>query len=306
MESQSKMPDIEKVLSGVDRDWQKLVNSLQEGQGRPASPEPAPPESLAPEAPAPANGPAPGKLPAGPRGQKVFNIAVLLLLAAALAGLGFVMVKTQMLDNRVETGRLIIRGQDGLERVWLGERDGRVSLSLLDKAGRTRAQMTLEPDGSPALNLFDPLRQQRVELKLGPAGEPLLRQVREPGSLAGDGGRAPVPGGEAAASGAAAPAPGNEAAAPEAAAPQAPAPQTPETARVLPGNPAGSPQPEGLAAPEAPAGGFVGSRTSNKYHYPECKWAKTIRPERLLHFGSAAEAREKGYIPCPHCIPAAR
>jgi hypothetical protein len=36
---------------------------------------------------------------------------------------------------------------------------------------------------------------------------------------------------------------------------------------------------------------YVGSRTSNKYHYPTCKWARKIRPERLIIFKSVNEAQ---------------
>jgi hypothetical protein len=56
-------------------------------------------------------------------------------------------------------------------------------------------------------------------------------------------------------------------------------------------------------AAAAPAPKFVGSITSNKIHYPDCKWAKTIKPERLITFPSIAAARAQGYIPCPVCRP---
>jgi micrococcal nuclease len=52
-----------------------------------------------------------------------------------------------------------------------------------------------------------------------------------------------------------------------------------------------------------PAVKFVGSKTSNKYHYPECRWAKAIRPQKLVPFTSVEEAQVKGYIPCPVCKP---
>jgi hypothetical protein len=48
---------------------------------------------------------------------------------------------------------------------------------------------------------------------------------------------------------------------------------------------------------------YVGSVTSNKYHYPDCKWAAKIKPYKLRIFHSVKEAREKGYIPCPTCNP---
>jgi hypothetical protein len=48
---------------------------------------------------------------------------------------------------------------------------------------------------------------------------------------------------------------------------------------------------------------YVGSKTSNKYHYPDCKWAKMIPPERLITFKSVEEAQEAGYKRCPVCKP---
>ena len=58
--------------------------------------------------------------------------------------------------------------------------------------------------------------------------------------------------------------------------------------------------------PAASAIKYVGSITSNKYHYPDCKWAKKILPQKLLGFRSVQEAKEKGYIPCPLCQPPLR
>jgi pilus assembly protein CpaE len=59
-----------------------------------------------------------------------------------------------------------------------------------------------------------------------------------------------------------------------------------------------APSPEAEGEPR-----YVGSITSNKYHYPDCQWAKTILPERLIGFKSVAEAKKKGYLPCPTCKP---
>jgi pilus assembly protein CpaE len=74
---------------------------------------------------------------------------------------------------------------------------------------------------------------------------------------------------------------------------------------------AGSAAPQVQATPaKAPAAAkvhskpkYVGSSTSNKYHYLDCKWAKTIPHKKLIAFKSVAEARKKGYIPCPTCNP---
>jgi pilus assembly protein CpaE len=71
-----------------------------------------------------------------------------------------------------------------------------------------------------------------------------------------------------------------------------------------------APHQEQASKPAAPAAAkahtkpkYVGSITSNKYHYPYCKWAKTIPHKKLIAFKSAAAAKAKGYIPCPTCNP---
>ncbi len=49
---------------------------------------------------------------------------------------------------------------------------------------------------------------------------------------------------------------------------------------------------------------YVGSKTSNRYHYPTCRWVKEIRPESLMKFQSVQEAREQRHpIACPACWP---
>jgi len=72
---------------------------------------------------------------------------------------------------------------------------------------------------------------------------------------------------------------------------------SPPAERVAP--PPGSTPPPAVAAPSQ----YVGSVTSNKYHYPHCKWARTIIPKKVRRFASAAQAREAGYVPCPACKP---
>jgi hypothetical protein len=52
-----------------------------------------------------------------------------------------------------------------------------------------------------------------------------------------------------------------------------------------------------------PPATYVGSITSNKYHYPHCKWAAEINAKKLRTFSSVKEAQERGYIPCPTCGP---
>jgi len=48
---------------------------------------------------------------------------------------------------------------------------------------------------------------------------------------------------------------------------------------------------------------YVGSTESNKYHFPDCKWAQKIAPKRQIWFGSGSEAASAGYEPCGTCSP---
>jgi len=48
---------------------------------------------------------------------------------------------------------------------------------------------------------------------------------------------------------------------------------------------------------------YVGSKKSDKYHYPSCKWAQKIKPANLVTFKSAQEAFKAGYVPCKVCRP---
>ena len=51
---------------------------------------------------------------------------------------------------------------------------------------------------------------------------------------------------------------------------------------------------------------YVGSKNSNKYHYPACRAAKKIKPENLVTFNSAKDAKAAGYVPCKVCKPPAQ
>jgi hypothetical protein len=51
---------------------------------------------------------------------------------------------------------------------------------------------------------------------------------------------------------------------------------------------------------------YVGSSKSNKYHYPDCKWALKIKTENLVTFKSAKDALVAGYIPCKVRRPSAK
>ncbi len=43
---------------------------------------------------------------------------------------------------------------------------------------------------------------------------------------------------------------------------------------------------------------IVGSKNSNKYHWPWCAAAKNIKPENQIWFKSEVEAKAAGYQPC--------
>lgn len=47
---------------------------------------------------------------------------------------------------------------------------------------------------------------------------------------------------------------------------------------------------------------FVGSKNSNKYHLPTCRYAKLIKPENIVCFSSAEDATAKNYLPDKGCI----
>jgi len=48
---------------------------------------------------------------------------------------------------------------------------------------------------------------------------------------------------------------------------------------------------------------YVGSKNSNKYHYLTCRSAQKIKPDNLVTFKSAQEAKAPGYVPCKVCKP---
>ncbi len=56
----------------------------------------------------------------------------------------------------------------------------------------------------------------------------------------------------------------------------------------------------GIPVPEGKK--YVGSRNSNKYHLPGCRWAKRINPENEVWFSNPEEAAAGGYVPCKSCL----
>lgn len=47
---------------------------------------------------------------------------------------------------------------------------------------------------------------------------------------------------------------------------------------------------------------LVGSKNSDKYHLPACRWAKRIKPENIVCFASTQDAAAKGYQPDKGCV----
>jgi len=48
---------------------------------------------------------------------------------------------------------------------------------------------------------------------------------------------------------------------------------------------------------------LVGSKTSKKYHRPDCRYALKIKPENRIYFAGIEDAQKQGYIPCKTCSP---
>jgi hypothetical protein len=213
------------------------------------------------------------------------------------------------LPGPVEVQGLVVRPQGGGPRVFLGGADQKLGLELWDRQGKRRAILGLGPEGAPGLTLYDQNQQARAELHLGPEGEPQFILGGLPSPPAPSEPKAPTDSGTPQA-------PGSPGAGPEAgttdspAAGQAAVPEPPaEVAAPAPPAEAASPAPPvEVASPVAPPEAeseveFVGSKTSNKYHYPTCKWVKWIHPSKLIKFKSPAEAEEHRYTPCPLCKP---
>ena len=48
---------------------------------------------------------------------------------------------------------------------------------------------------------------------------------------------------------------------------------------------------------------YVGSTNSNRFHYPNYKWAKKIKEGNKIWFKNRKEALDKGYFPYKVCNP---
>ena len=57
------------------------------------------------------------------------------------------------------------------------------------------------------------------------------------------------------------------------------------------------------SAPVETGHAYVGSIERDKYHYPDCRWAKNISPENLIGWDTVEDAQAAGYSPCGTCNP---
>jgi hypothetical protein len=318
------------VRLGIDRDGQAFVHLKDRVGDRdlaaPVGPQPS--ESGAPDAVLPgrvhdshdaADAPeAPQETQDGPPGQadqdlaegrldslgrqirrlKIFSAGLLVLLGLALGLQAFLFFRPVPAGPPAGEA-LVVRDSQGRLLASLGAPDGLARLELWDAHGKRRAFLGLEGNGTPALRLYDGNREVRAALTLGPDGVPKFT-LRDKVAMMGQteairpgdtvhhppldakvlGSEDDTVAGPSVVAAAAAPPP-------EVATVPAPAP-----AEVVP--PPAPPEIEVIV---------VGSRTSNKYHLPTCKWVRLIRPERLITFKSVQEAQERHYHPCPTCKP---
>jgi hypothetical protein len=215
------------------------------------------------------------------RGGGISRGIFLGLLLVILALQVFILVRPRSPGN-LQVKSLTVGDHNGVLRAWLGEKNGNPVLSLNDPQGKVRAALGLAKDGSPSLLLYDQDHRLRAGLHLWPNGTPKLF-LRNHSSLLGK-------------------------AQPDA---QSGADTQLTTAvsnlggegGTLVDSVTGEAQNPSQVRDAATETYFVGSKTSNKYHFPECKWAKTIRPSHLIIFKSLKDAQDRGYIPCPACKP---
>lgn len=57
------------------------------------------------------------------------------------------------------------------------------------------------------------------------------------------------------------------------------------------------------SSPEKEKGGYVGNKSSKKFHKLDCSWAKKIGEPNRVYFKTREEAIKQGYTPCQVCKP---
>lgn len=60
-------------------------------------------------------------------------------------------------------------------------------------------------------------------------------------------------------------------------------------------------QSEPVQQQQVSTGKYIGSKESNKYHDPNCGYAKSITQENKIWFEDATDAKTHGYVPCGIC-----
>ena len=214
------------------------------------------------------------------RRQKIYWALILVVLGVILATQAYVLFRP--LPSGLAGEALVVRDANGKIRASLGANGGKVRLDLWDPEGHRRATLGLGSEGAPHLAFYDRDQRVRAELNLGPDGEPqfTLRDKRslqgktEPNAFSDSSHRLQRGGaGLGSEEGTVASPPAGQA--------EAVSPNRDAEAEVE----------------------LVGSKTSNKYHYPTCKWVKAIKPWNLIKFKSVAEAQARHYVPCPLCKP---
>lgn len=213
--------------------------------------------------------------------QKFYQAAILVLLGLVLTTQAFLLFRPAP-TGPLEVEALVVRDRKGVIQAFLGDKDGQVRLDLWDRQGKRRASLGLGADGSPDLALYDREQRLRANLSLGPDGDPkfdlrdnLSLESHTVPSIPDDSGTQSHPAGTVAGS-------------------EAGAEASPPVSKAETVSPAREAEAEVV---------YVGSKTSNKYHLPGCKWAKMINPSKLITFKSVKEAQERGYHPCPVCKP---
>jgi hypothetical protein len=274
------------------RSPESLGDSAQPNTAAEAEGEPLNDSGLAPAPPPPNQGESPvgdansaiferlDKLAGQYRRLKFFGILALGLFGVILATQAYVVFRPHLPGYAGEG--LVVRDSQGNIRASLRGAGDPVGLDLWDAQGRRRVKLGLGAEGAPGLAFYDQEQRVRAELNLGPDGEPKFT-LRDQRGLETQ----------------------KEAKSPADSARQRPPGETGHGAEAgaLPSPPAGPAEalsPKGDAEAEVE---YVGSKTSNKYHDPTCKWAKRISPWRVIKFKSVKEAQERGYIPCPVCKP---
>ncbi len=220
------------------------------------------------------------------RRQKFVKNAVLVLAIILFVGIGIMLSKVSGRTNRVGPGNLAISADNlalndanGINRLWIGEREGQVRVELRDSAGRRRLSLGLDAAGGPQLIFYNKdgkVLTQIVSLPNGQSGIELLNQAGKPiATIAG-----PITKGHQVISPSPAPLPPSK----------KPSPEMPKVEQKA------VPKPETAVNTAKPVI-FVANKGGKYFHLPSSPWVKNTPTAQLLKFSSAAEAEKAGFRP---------